>query len=183
MTFRTLCGPAEVRGLGWVYVPSRGGQIYRAMPRMSRLFLGPVFEEYLRALPSAGREHPSPRPALPQQRLLTREDRDGQGNRACVTRVAAPGTGGLWCSRHAERPALLLFGIPIRSLYLPETARAADRLPAECPASRCDGQRILQIGRAFLRGGVSTRQRNRPSPRPTPSPQFAKCLWQAQLMC
>ncbi len=53
MTFRTLCGPAEVRGLGWVYVPSRGGQIYRAMPRMSRLFLGPVFEEYLRALPSA----------------------------------------------------------------------------------------------------------------------------------
>ena len=137
------------------------------MPR-SRPFLGPVYEQYLRTLPPAGHEHPTPRPASPRRRILARGDQDGQGNRACVTRVAAPGTGGLWCSRHAGRPDLLLSRIHIRPLYLPETARAADRLPAECPASRCDGQRILQIGRAFLRGGVSTRQRNRPSPRPTP---------------
>ncbi len=33
---------------------------------------------------------PDPRPASPRQRLLARGDQDGQGNRACVTRVAPP---------------------------------------------------------------------------------------------
>ena len=33
-------------------------------------------------------------PKLAEVGVLAREDQDGQGNRACVTRVAAPGTGG-----------------------------------------------------------------------------------------